>query len=267
MWYKCGVARPRASAPQLAVWIDKAGSPEKRHLAEAALSRGFAPVTLAKRVGMDQRELGRWFRRAGNGNGQILQEVVHALNSRLWEVRAQVAPDNLSVDDLRRIQGALLEDVRTNLEGYREPREFAKKVKTKLESCRPETRRTVLAQYTRDRMNQTADLEAAWRDATIPVPTTRHHAASEAAVQRLGVLADLPVPPRPPRQPQELAQELFMFAQQLRGFVYAGKQAFSEDDVAKSVSAVLKTLAQKGWPTSVLGAARQHYDQHFSEGL
>jgi hypothetical protein len=278
----------RSSGPQLLLWIDEAGSPEKRRYAEYALQQGFTPKTLAQRLRMDQRDLGRWFKRKGNGNGAILGDIALILKSSVWEVRARVAPENLSADNLARVERALLDDVRTNVEGYREPQEVAKQVKATLASCRPETRRMVLTQYARDRVKQVEDVDASsaavsadvyWsvtahedpktsiarRDA-MPEPAP-YYAASEAAVEKLTGLASLPIPLRPVRQPQELARALLMHAECLRKFVRSGQRAFSENDVSHSVTDLLKALAKKGWPSAMLDAARQHYDQYFSEGL
>lgn len=251
-------------------WAEHAGSPAKRCLAALALERGFTPTKLAAKVRRDQGWIGRWFRREGDGDGHLLEKVCKALGT-----------SGQPILDL--FERKLLDDLKTNLERYPDPQSFARQVRSKLSSCRPETRARVLAEYALRCARQqdglsiavralahasaavgTAGYEARAEAVPEPVP---YHAASEAAAEKLAGLASFQVPLRPVRQPQELARALLMHAECLRKFVRSGEQTFSEKDVSHSVTDLLKALAKKGWPGAMLDAARQHYDRYYSEGL
>lgn len=271
------------------MWIKQAGSEEKRYLAKLALARGFAPVSLASRVGMDQRDLGRWFKRSGNGNGQILADVAAALKTSTLQVRVRVSPKNLTAADLARAERDLLSDVRYNVEAYPDPESFAKAVRVRLATCRPETRRAVLTKYARDRELQAdglaqsiaalyADLRSdasstdfastkSRRDA-LPQPTP-YHAAEEAAIASLERSAGLIVPLKVPRTTSELAKSLFAYSRSLAVFKdrRTGERVFSNERVSELVGDLLCALGKAGWPAAIRDAAHAQYNSYFGRKL
>ena len=140
----------------------------------------LTPAILGTKLRMVPRDLGRWFKRTGNGDGQILHDVARVLKTSVLKVRASVAPENLSTDDLKRLEEAVLDDIRANIERYPEPAAFAKEVRAKLAFCRAETRREVLTAYARERANQGAALQSSVRavaDAAAAVGTTDYEEA------------------------------------------------------------------------------------------
>lgn len=280
-----GMARPRSSEPQLAVWAERAGSVEKRCLADLALARGLAPVSLASRVDMDQRDLGRWFKRAGNGDGRILRAVAGALKTTPLEVRVRVSPESLTIDDLARAERELLSDIRSNVDAYPDAKSFAKSVKAKLATCRPETRRMVLTRYAQGRVQQEegltksvaalyADLDhsissptdfaatKARRDA-LPQPAP-YHAAQEAAIATLQRFAGLSVPLKIPGAASALVKELLAYARSLEAFkdCRTGERFFNEARVSRLVDGMLIALGKAGWPPAIRAAAREQYQSY-----